>query len=169
MMTITKRSHAGLLPAFRGFSLVELLVVVAIVSVLASIGLPLAELAHKRTKEEELRQSLREIRSALDAYKKATDTGHITRVVGASGYPPDLDTLVTGVVDAQSPKNAKLYFLRRLPRDPFAPDDIANDADTWALRSYESPADAPKPGNDVYDVRSRSTDIGMNGVPYQKW
>jgi general secretion pathway protein G len=152
-----------------GFSLVELLVVVAIVSVLASIGLPLAELAQKRSKEEDLRRSLRDIRSALDDYKKAVDTGHIVRVTGASGYPPTLDILVTGVVDAQSPRGSKLYFLRNLPRDPFASDDIANDADTWALRSYDSPADAPKPGNDVYDVHSRSTEVGMNNVPYQKW
>jgi general secretion pathway protein G len=153
----------------RGFSLVELLIVVSIVAVLATIGLPLAELAHKRTQEEDLRQSLREIRSALDAYKKAVDSGHITRVVGASGYPPNLQSLVNGVTDAQSPRNEKLFFLRRLPRDPMAPDDAVNAADTWGLRSYDSPAEAPKPGKDVYDVYSQSSDTGMNGLPYNKW
>lgn len=153
----------------KGFSLIELLVVVAIVSVLASIGLPLAELAHKRAQEEELRQSLRQIRSALDAYKKATDLGHIVRQVDSSGYPSSLDILVTGVVDAQSPKANKLFFLRRLPRDPFAPDEISNAAETWGFRSYESTAEDPKPGKDVYDVYSKSRGVGMNGAPYRTW
>lgn len=152
-----------------GFSLVELLVVVAIISVLAMIGLPLAELAHKRAQEEELRQSLRDIRSALDAYKKAVDMGHIPRSIDASGYPPTLDALVDGVTDVQSPHNEQLFFLRRLPRDPFAPAEIANAVDTWGLRSYESKADDPKPGKDVFDVYSKSVEAGMNGVPYSKW
>ncbi|MDO9236952.1 MAG: type II secretion system protein [Aquabacterium sp.] len=156
------RTHAG-------FSLVELLVVVTIVAVLATIGLPLAELAHRRTNEEELRQSLREIRSALDAYKKAADQGHITKQVDASGYPPNLDALVAGVTDAQSPRGQKLFFLRRLPRDPFAHDDILSSADTWGVRSYASTSEDPKSGADVFDVFSKSTDKGMNGVPYRKW
>lgn len=153
----------------RGFSLTELLVVVSIISILASIGLPLADLAQKRSKEEELRQSLREIRNALDAYKKAYDTGHIVRIVGESGYPSTLDLLVNGVTDAQSPRGERLYFLRSIPRDPFAPPEVINDADTWAPRSYESPPDAPKAGADVYDVHSKSQLIGMNGIPYSKW
>lgn len=152
-----------------GFSLIELLVVVAIVAVLATIGLPLAELAQKRTSEEELRQSLREIRSALDAYKKASDEGHIVKQTGSSGYPPSLDMLTAGVVDAQSPRGDKMYFLRRLPRDPFAPEGVAHAAKTWGLRSYASSAEEPKPGDDVYDVYSKSDAAGMNGVPYKKW
>lgn len=152
-----------------GFSLVELLVVVAIVGVLASIGLPLAELAHRRTQEEELRQALRDIRTALDAYKKAFDDGHITKNVGDSGYPPTLDALTKGVPDAQSPKGEKIYFMRSLPRDPFAPDAIDNAAGTWALRSYESPEDNPRPGKDVFDVHSKSNEQGSNRVPYSKW
>jgi general secretion pathway protein G len=153
----------------RGYSLVELLVVVSIVSVLAMIGLPVSELAHKRTQEEELRQSLRDIRSALDAYKKAVDTGHIARAVGASGYPPNLGALVDGVPDVQSPRNDKLFFLRRLPRDPFAANEIVNAADTWGLRSYDSTAQSPSVGKDVYDVYSKSSESGMNGVPYRQW
>lgn len=152
-----------------GFSLVELLVVVTIVAILASIGMPLTELAHKRTQEEELRQALREIRSALDAYRKAMDTGHIVRSADSSGYPPSLNSLVDGVVDAQSPRDNKLYFLRRVPRDPFAPVEVANAADNWGLRSYESSAEAPQAGRDVYDVYSKSQAVGMNGVPYRKW
>lgn len=152
-----------------GFTLVEFLVVVAIVSVLATIGLPLAELAQRRTQEVELRQSLRVIRKALDDYKDAVAEGRILRNVGDSGYPPNLNVLVDGVPDAKSPRGEKLYFLRRLPRDPFAPADITQAAGTWGLRSYVSPADAPQPGKDVYDVYSRSTDKGLNGEPYRNW
>lgn len=161
----------------RGFSLVELLVVIAIVSVLATIGLPLAELAHKRTREEDLRRSLREIRHAIDEYKQMSDLGRIQHTADSSGYPPTLDALVQGVPDAQSPRGEKLYFLRQLPRDPFAPTaETASSAaatnsaaDTWALRSYQSPPNNPQPGRDVFDVHSKSTELGLNGVPYQKW
>lgn len=158
-----------LAPQPTGFSLIELMVVVAILSILATIGLPLAELAQKRTKEEVLRQSLREIRSAIDAYKKSVDQGRIVRIVGTSGYPPNLEVLVDGVTDAQSPQSEKIYFLRRLPRDPFAPDELQSAAATWGLRSYASTADNPKPGNDVFDVFSNSTETGLNGQPYRKW
>jgi general secretion pathway protein G len=153
----------------RGFSLVELLVVIAIMSVLASIGLPLAELSHRRAQEEELRRSLREIRSALDAYKRMVDAGLVARPVGGSGYPPRLQVLVDGEVNAQTPQAAKLYFLRRIPRDPLAPATIVNAADTWGLRSYESPPDDPQPGRDVFDVYSRATGSGLDGRPYRQW
>ena len=153
----------------RGFSLIELLVVVAIMSVLASIGFPLAELSHRRAQEEELRRSLREIRSALDAYKRMVDAGLIARPAGGSGYPPNLQVLVDGEVNAQTPQAAKLYFLRRLPRDPFAPETIANSADTWGLRSYESPPGDPQPGRDVFDVYSKATGTGLDGRPYRQW
>jgi len=151
-----------------GFSLVELLVVVAIMAVLASIGLPLAELSHQRTKEEDLRRALREIRGALDAYKRLVDEGRIERAADGSGYPPRLEVLVDGVTDAKSPQGTKLFLLRRLPRDPFAPGDVAP-ADTWALRSYASPPDIPSPGKDVYDVHSMSDGVGLNGTAYREW
>lgn len=166
MNSNSARAHPIVLP---GFSLVELLVVVAIVSVLATIGLPLAELAQRRTQEEELRTSLRLIRKALDDYKDAVTEGRIPRNVGDSGYPPNLNVLVDGVPDAKSAQGGKLFFLRRLPRDPFAPADIAQAADTWGLRSYVSPSDDPKPGKDVYDVYSLSRDKGLNGEPYRNW
>lgn len=152
----------------RGFSLVELLAVVAILSILATIGLPLMELSQRRTQEEDLRRSLREIRTALDQYKRLVDTGRIAQPAGGSGYPPNLDVLVSGVEDAQSPKAAKLYLMRRLPRDPMAPPALAA-ADTWSLRSYASPPDDPQPGADVFDVSSKSTAVGLNGVPYRSW
>jgi general secretion pathway protein G len=153
----------------RGFSLIELLVVIAIMAVLASVGMPLAELAHRRTQEEELRRALREIRSALDAYKRAVDAGLIARPADGSGYPPTLQVLVDGEVNAQTPQASRLYFLRRLPRDPMAPDTIADPAQTWALRSHDSPPHDPQAGRDVYDVYSKSTGSGLNGRPYWQW
>lgn len=152
----------------RGFSLIELVVVLAILAVLASVGLPLAELAHRRTQEEDLRRSLREIRSALDAYKRLVDQGSIQRPADGSGYPPSLDVLVSGVPDARSPRGTKIYLLRQLPRDPFAPEGV-NALESWSLRGYASGPDDPKPGNDVFDVHSRSNAVGLNGVPYREW
>ena len=153
----------------RGFTLVELLVVVAIMAVLATIAMPLAELSQRRAQEEDLRRSLREIRGALDQYKRLVDAGHIEKVLGEAGYPPSLQVLVSGVTDVMSPQGAKIYLLRSLPRDPFAPADIADPADTWAARSYVSPPDDPKAGDDVFDVHSRSSTIGSNGVAYRNW
>ena len=99
--------------------MIELLVVVAILAVLASAGLPLAELSHRRNKEEDLRRSLRELRGALDAYKRMVDTGFIVGQVGGSGYPPRLQVLVEGVDNAKSPQASKIYLVRKLPRGPF--------------------------------------------------
>lgn len=152
-----------------GFTLVEMLVVVAIMAVLASIGLPLAELSRKRANEEELRRSLREIRGALDQYKKLVDSGSIQRSADASGYPPSLNALVEGVPDLKSPLGTKVYLLRRLPRDPFAAPEIEDAADTWATRSYASSPAEPKPGKDVFDVTSKSNELGFNGRPYRLW
>jgi general secretion pathway protein G len=153
----------------RGFSLIELLVVVAIMAVLASIGFPLAELSHRRGQEEELRRSLREIRTALDAYKRAVDAGLIARPVGGSGYPPSLQVLVDGETNAQTPQASKLYFLRRLPRDPLTSEASAPAADTWGLRSYDSPPDDPKAGRDVFDVYSKAQGSGLDGRSYREW
>lgn len=153
----------------RGFTVIEMVVTVAIVGLLASIALPLAELTVQRAKEHELRRALREIRTAIDAYKAATDQGRVARAADASGYPPNLDILVEGVPDARDPGKRPIYFLRRLPRDPFH--DAAQDraADTWGLRSYDSPPDAPRAGKDVFDVHSRSQASGINGIPYREW
>lgn len=152
----------------KGFSLVELLVVVAIMGVLASIALPMAELSQQRGKEEDLRRSLRELRGAIDAYKHLADQGSIQRAADDSGYPPNLRVLVEGVPDARSPLGVKIFLLRQIPRDPFAPADTPA-ADTWSLRSYASPPDDPQPGRDVFDVHSKSSDIGFNGIAYRNW
>jgi general secretion pathway protein G len=146
----------------KGFTLIELLITVAILALLASVAMPLAEVSLQRGKEQELRRSLREIRDAIDAYKRASDEGAIDKPVNKTGYPASLAALVEGAVDKRDPKGARLYFLRRVPPDPIS-------GEAWGLRSYASPADAPKEGDDVYDVYSKSDAIGLNGVAYREW
>ena len=154
----------------RGFTIIELVITVGIVSLLATAVIPSAQLMYQREREHELRASLRTIRAALDAYKSASDTGRIKKKLDQSGYPPNLQVLVDGVEDAASAKEGlKIYFLRSLPRDPFWPDATTPAAETWGLRSYASPPDDPQPGDDVYDVQSRSSRTGLNGVPYREW
>jgi general secretion pathway protein G len=152
----------------RGFTLIELIVTVAIVLILSSAAMPLADIAARRSKEQELRTALRQIRTAIDAYKAAVDEGKIAKNVDESGYPPTLGALVNGVDDITRPQLPKIYFLRRVPRDPFAPAGMEAAA-TWATRAYDSPPDEPRPGRDVFDVASRSEEIGLNGVAYNKW
>jgi general secretion pathway protein G len=197
----------------RGFTLIEMVVVVMIVGILASAAMPLMALHKRRTQEAELRESLRTLRRAIDAYKQASDKGEIDIVKRTedSGYPPSLDVLVKGVpkkgsgaavatntavpsataptastapVQAASPANnafavtplgaaggrapTVIYFLRRLPRDPFA-DPTVPAAQTWGLRSYASPPGAPAPGADVFDVYSLSDGAGLDGVPLREW
>src|SRR5260221_2760081 len=95
----------------QGFTLIELVITVAIVALLASVALPVTELTVQRVKEQELRRTLRQIRDAIDAYKQASDEGRIRKSVGDSGYPRKLEELVEGLDDQQSPKKQKIYFL----------------------------------------------------------
>jgi general secretion pathway protein G len=153
-----------------GFTIIELVITVAIISLLATAAIPSAQLVYQREREVELRAALRTLRGALDAYKQASDSGRIKKAIDKSGFPPDLQSLVDGVDDASSAKEGvKIYFLRRLPRDPFWPDARTPAAETWALRAYASPPDDPQPGDDVYDIHSRSSRTGLNGVPYRDW
>jgi general secretion pathway protein G len=153
-----------------GFTLIELIMTVAIIGMLAMVTLPLAELSVQHSKEQELRLALREIRVAIDAYKQAVDDGHIIRSAEKSAYPESLKVLVDGVSDVKDPTNKnKLYFLRRIPRDPMASDSNNSNEESWGKRSYQSSADDPQEGDDVYDVYSLSTSTGMNGVPYKNW
>lgn len=153
----------------QGFTLVELLVTLAILAVLVSAVVPLAELAVQRSKEQELRASLRRIRSALDEYKRAVDEGRVAKKADESGYPPSLEVLVQGVPDEKHPGREIIYFLRRIPRDPFLDDPAVPAARSWGKRSYASPHDAPKEGKDVFDVYSLAEGVGLNGIPYRQW
>lgn len=165
----------GISGKHKGFTLIELMIVVAIMAIMATAAMPLRELMVKREKEQELRVALRQIRTAIDAYKQAADEGRITKKADETGYPPRLEELFMGVPDIKSPDKKIIYFLRRLPKDPmFIELDVAGitatpAVDTWGKRSYESPWDSPKEGDDVFDVFSRSEDIGLNGIPYRDW
>lgn len=154
----------------QGFTLIELVVTLVIVALLSTIALPLSELAVQRQHEQDLRIALREIRTAIDAYKQAWDEGRITSSVGKSGYPSSLSLLIEGVNDPGDPNGqAKIYFLRRIPRDPFATDAALSAIDTWGKRSYASSADNPQAGEDVFDVYSLSVNKDLRGIPYRDW
>jgi general secretion pathway protein G len=146
-----------------------MVIALAILSIVVMMAAPVVKLQAQRQKEAELRAALREIRDALDAYKRAGDEGRIARSADASGWPKSLDVLVQGLPDAKDPKGRTIYLLRRIPRDPMSAEPTLSPAQTWATRSYASPPDAPREGDDVYDVRSRAPGVGINGVPYQAW
>ena len=156
----------------KGFTLIELIVTVTIVAILASVAMPMLQMSVQRSKENELRTNLRQIREAIDAYKKAADEGSIKKSIEETGYPPNLEILVNGVVDEKDINKNKLKFLRKIPLDPMT---IATDKNTddlpnnWGLRSYASEASDPEQGADVFDVYSLSQQIGINGIAYAKW
>lgn len=155
----------------RGFTLVELLVTVALIGIAAAVVLPFGALMQERAKEAELRVALRTIRQALDNYKAAADAGLIDKPTGSSGYPPNLEVLARGV-----PRSAAfgmsatpLVFLRRVPRDPFFPDRDTPAAQTWNVRRYGAPEGDFSAGPDVFDVSSKSAAIGLDGSKVGDW
>lgn len=154
-----------------GFTLVELLVTLALIGIAATVALPFGVLTERRAKEVELRVALRTIRQALDSYKAAADAGAIDKPTGASGYPATLDVLVTGV-----PRSASLgfsatpmVFLRRVPRDPFATNKTTPAAQTWHIRSYGAQPRDFSGGADVFDISSKSDRMGIDGSRLSDW
>lgn len=151
-----------------GFTLIEVVVTVAIIGLLASIAAPLTATVVRRSQEQELKAALMTLRNAIDSYKEAIDAGRVEQSLDDTGYPRSLEVLVQGVTDKRSPKGAKIYFLRRIPRDPFSDPALAP-ASSWGLRSYDSPPEAPREGRDVYDVYSRSEGKALDGTRYREW
>ena len=143
-----------------GVTLIELIVVVTILSILASAAVPIARFEVKRRKEKQLRADLWEMRRAIDAYKDAADLGGIQVKADSMGYPPDLETLVNGV-DIQ---DKKVRFLRAIPEDPMMK------SKDWGLRSNQDEPDSDSfGGQNVFDVYSKSTDTALDGTKYNTW
>ena len=160
MTSVRKRSEAGL-------TLVELIVAFTIMALLTTMAVPLARYKVRRDKERELRWALREMRTAIDKFKDAADSGMIPTTelkANSEGYPPDLETLVDGVSVANDATGRQLKFLRRIPIDP-----ITGEAD-WGLRAYQDKPDSTSwSGQNVYDVYSKSQGTGLDGTKYRDW
>lgn len=154
-----------------GLTLIELLVALVILSILAGAALPYAEVTVHRNKELELRRSLRKIRTAIDAFHDDWKNGKISKFSDAAsddGYPKTLQVLVDGV-DLAGASGKRRYYLRRIPRDPFADQTVAP-AEQWVLRSYQDPPDtASWGGQDVYDVHSASNRTALDGSKQRDW
>lgn len=155
--------QSGRIRGQAGYTLAELVMVCAVMVILASVALPSVKYTARRTKEMELRAALRDMRAAIDEYKRYSDMGLIPVDLGTDGYPKDLEILVDGV-ELAGQVDKKLKLLRRLPIDP-----MTGEAE-WGLRSYQDEADATSwGGEDVFDVYSLSSSVGLNGVPYREW
>ncbi len=146
-----------------GFTLAEMVMVVALLVILAGVALPVARNSVRRGKEIELRMHLRQMRNAIDEYKRYSDAQLIPIELGADGYPTELEALVEGV-DLVGQIDRKVRFLRRIPVDP-----MTGEAE-WGLRSFQDEPDSTSwGGEDVYDVFSLSEGVGLDGVPYSEW
>ena len=149
--------------AEKGFTLAELVMVAAVLVILAAVTLPVAKFTARRTKEMELRSALRDMRNAVDEYKRYSDAGLIPVELDTEGYHKKLEVLVEGV-QLVGQVDKKLKLLRRIPIDPMT------GKDEWGLRSYQDAPDATSwGGQDIFDVYSLSKGSGLNGVPYRKW
>ncbi len=146
-----------------GITLIEMMATLAILSVLAVGILPLSQVVYKRTKEIELRNNLRIIRTAIDEYKRLAEDGIIPVDADSTGYPATLDILVRGV-DLKTADKTRRKFLRRIPRDPLTEDG------EWGLRSYaDTPDSTSWGGQDVYDVYTKSDKQALDGTYYNEW
>jgi general secretion pathway protein G len=161
------------LPARQGFTLIEMIVTLTVLAILAAVAMPIAKTAIQRDKELELRRALREIREALDAYKKLADEKKIEVEEDSEGYPPDLETLVNGVEVQESQEGEEgggkaskktIRFLRRIPKDPMT------GTVEWGLRSYQDDPDSDVWGEEnVYDIYTKSGAKALDGSRYRDW
>ena len=170
-MQSPRSSRSSRMLSCHGFTLVELLVTVALIGVAAVVVLPMASLMDQRAKEVELRQALRSLRTAIDEYKTAADAGLIAKKTGTAGYPPDLDVLVMGVprTTAFGFNSTPMVFLRTVPRDPFHPDKTVAASKTWNLRCYGAQPGDFALGDDVFDVSSQSDRLALDGSQLRDW
>jgi general secretion pathway protein G len=143
----------------RGFTLVELMVATVILVILVGGAVPIAKNAVYREREHELRYDLWMIRDAIDRYKDAADRQAFQIKVGSEGYPPDLETLVTGV----DVGGKKLKFLRKIPVDPLTKQE-------WGMRSMQDDATSDSwGGQNIFDVYSKSDQTALDGTKYKDW
>ncbi|HSP68999.1 MAG TPA: type II secretion system protein [Bryobacteraceae bacterium] len=148
----------------RGMTLVELIVAFTILALLSTLTVPLARYKVKRDKERDLRYALREVRSAIDRYKDASDQQKIQVKVGTDGYPADLDVLVEGVTLVGNATGAKIKFLRRIPIDP-----MTGKAEWGKRSSQDDPKSNSWGGQNVFDIYSTSMERARDGTPYSEW
>lgn len=163
-------SSSSRLGRITGLTLIELMVTLVILSILASAAIPFAELTVRRDREQDLRRALREVRSAIDTFQDDWAAGRISRLTEAAsedGYPKTLQILVDGVDTGQA-KGGKRRYLRRVPSDPFA-DPEKKPEEQWLLRGYQDDPGATWNGIDVYDIRSASDKVAIDGTHYKDW
>src|SRR6266436_4271459 len=159
VMTQSTNTRSVVARRQHGFTLIELIVATAILSILVGMAIPMAKNAVNRERERELRQDLWMMRDAIDRYKDAADRGSFQIKVGSEGYPPDLDTLVTGVDVA----GKKLKFIRKIPVDPITKQE-------WGMRSMQDDKDSDSwGGQNVFDVYSKSDKTALDGTKYKDW
>ncbi|SEL20205.1 general secretion pathway protein G [Kosakonia sacchari] len=153
----------------RGFTLIEMMVCLALLATLASAAIPIYQRQEQQRNEEELRVALRDIRSAIDRYGQLVEEGIIEKDADMTNWPASLDLLVDGVVNKKSPNKEKIYLLRRIPRDPFCDCDGRKNTETWRVRASTQAPGETTGGKDVWDVSSTSSQPGLNGIPYAQW
>ncbi|WP_007373504.1 type II secretion system protein [Kosakonia radicincitans] len=153
----------------RGFTLIEMMISLALLATLASAAIPIYQRQEQQRNEEELRVALRDIRSAIDRYGQLVEEGIIEKDADMTNWPAWLDLLVDGVVNKKSPNKEKIYLLRRIPRDPFCDCDGRKNTETWRVRASTQAPGETTGGKDVWDVSSTSSQPGLNGIPYAQW